>query len=83
MCIRDRAVTAYKKAIELNPNLAEAHYRLGVAYKRLSKDEAAKQEFQTHQRIEKTEAAAVDRQRRDVKQFLFTLSNQPEASQRR
>lgn len=79
----EQAVGSYKKASELNPNLAEAHYRLGVAYKRLGQDAAAEQEFQTHQRLEKTEAAAIDSQRREVKQFLFTLSTQPKASQPR
>jgi Flp pilus assembly protein TadD len=74
------AITAYKKACELNPHLSEAHYRLGVAYKRLGRETDAEQEFQAHEQIEKTEAVAVDRQRREVRQFLFTLRNQPETS---
>jgi tetratricopeptide (TPR) repeat protein len=76
----EQAIGAYKRASELNPHLGEAHYRLGAAYKRLGKEAEAEQEFQTHEQIEKTEAAAIDRQRREVRQFLIVLRGQPEAS---
>jgi tetratricopeptide (TPR) repeat protein len=73
----ETAIGYYTKAIEVDPQLGEAHYRLGVAYDRIGSPEKAKQEFQLHDEIEKLQAAAVERQRREVKQFLVVLEGQP------
>jgi len=72
-----RAIGFYTKAIEVDPQLGEAHYRLGVAYDRIGSPEKARQEFQLHDEMEKLQAAAVERQRREVKQFLVVLEGQP------
>ncbi len=72
----ERAVTLYDQAIEADPQLGEAHYRLGVAYDRLGDAQKAAHEFQLHDEIEKQQAAAVEQQRREVKQFLVVLQNQ-------
>jgi tetratricopeptide (TPR) repeat protein len=68
-----QAIGFYTKAIEVNPQLSEAHYRLGVAYDRVGDKERAKQEFQRHDDIEKQQAAEVEKQRREVKQFLVVV----------
>jgi tetratricopeptide (TPR) repeat protein len=73
----EKAIGYYNKAIEAQPQLGEAHYRLGVAYDRTGSHEKAKQEFQLHDEIEKQQAATVERQRREVKQFLVVLEGQP------
>jgi tetratricopeptide (TPR) repeat protein len=69
----DKAIGFYTKAIAANPQLSAAHYRLGVAYERTGEPAKAKQEFQLHDEIEKQQAAAVERQRREIKQFLVVL----------
>ena len=73
----EKAIDFYTKAIEADPQLGEAHYRLGVVYDRLGMPEKATQEFQQHDEIEKLQAATVERQRREVKQFLVVLEGQP------
>jgi tetratricopeptide (TPR) repeat protein len=73
----EKAIGFYTKAIAVDPQLGEAHYRLGVAYDRIGSPEKAKQEFQLHDEIEKLQAVAVERQRREVKQFLVVLQGQP------
>jgi tetratricopeptide (TPR) repeat protein len=72
-----KAISYYIRAIAANPQLGEAHYRLGVAYDRSGAPEKAKQEFQLHDEIERVQAAAVERQRREVKQFQVVLQGQP------
>jgi len=67
----ERAIGFYTKAIEGDPELADAHYRLGVAYDRTGQPAKAKQEFQLHDQIKQQQAEAIERQRREVKQFLF------------
>jgi tetratricopeptide (TPR) repeat protein len=72
-----KAIEFYSKAIATNPELSEAHYRLGVAYDRVGDRAKAKQEFQLHDEIEKKQAATVERQRREVKQFLVVVPDKP------
>jgi Tfp pilus assembly protein PilF len=60
----------YQKAIDADPQSTEAHYRLGVAYDRLGEKAKAADEFRRHDELEKQQAAVVDRQRKEVKQFL-------------
>lgn len=69
----EKAIDFYTKAIETNPQMGEAHYRLGVAYDRTGEPAKAKREFQLHDEIKKQEAEAIERQRREVKQFLVVL----------
>ena len=73
----DGAIGYYRKAIEANPELGEAHYRLGVAYDRKGEPVKAKQEFEIHDALEKRQADAIEEQRRDLKQFLIVLQGQP------
>ena len=73
----EKAIGFYTKAIELDTQLGEAHYRLGVAYDRTGEPTKAKAEFVLHDEIEKQNAAAVERQRREIKQFLVVLQGQP------
>ena len=72
-----RAIIAYKKAIDVNPQSGEAHYRLGLAYKRIGEDAKAQQELQLYKQIDQTETAAVESQRRELRQFMIILKEQP------
>jgi tetratricopeptide (TPR) repeat protein len=72
-----KAIGFYEKAIEVSPQLADAHYRLGVAYDRIGEPDKARKEFEVHDEIKKQQAAAVEQERRDVKQFLVVLPRQP------
>lgn len=73
----EKAIDFYTKAVEADPQMGEAHYRLGVAYDRIGESAQAKREFQLHDEIKKREAEDVERQRREVKQFLVVLPGQP------
>ena len=78
----EQAIAAYKRAIETNPHLGEAHYQLGMAYKRIGEPSKAQQELQIYEQVEKTEAAAIERQRREIRQFLIVLKDQPGSTHR-
>lgn len=75
-----QAIRAYEKAIEVTPQLGEAHYRLALAYQRIGEESKAQQEFQRYKLVEKTEAKAAERQRRELRQFLIILKDQPAVS---
>jgi tetratricopeptide (TPR) repeat protein len=65
------AIALYKQAIATQPGLADAYYRLAVAYDRLGKADEAKAAFAEHERVKHEQAAATERERKMVKQFLF------------
>ena len=74
------AVAAYQNAIATNPASSEAHYRLGLAFKRIGEKAKAQSEFEQYKQLDKTETAAIERQRRELRQFLFVLKDQPTLS---
>jgi len=75
-----QAISAYKKAIEVNPQSSEAHYRLALAYKRVGEEGESEQELRLFKQADKTETAAVERQRREIRQFLIILKEQKQAT---
>jgi Flp pilus assembly protein TadD len=75
-----KAIDFYSKAIEANPQMSEAHYRLGVAYDRVGEKDKAAQQFRLHDEIEKQQAAAIEKQRREVKQFLVVVDDKSDAA---
>ncbi len=70
------ALSAYQTAVATNPSNSDAHYRLGLSYKRLGQETNAEREFREYKRLDETETARIDRQRREVRQFLFVLKDQ-------
>lgn len=69
------AIKAYQRAIEANPQSSEAHYRLGQAYKRSGDEVRAQQESKAYELAEKTQTAEIERQRRDLQQFVVVLKD--------
>ena len=76
----EQAIRDYKKAIEVNPQLGEAHRQLGLAYQRIGQKEQAQREFGAYEQADKSEAAEIEQQRRELRQFLIILKDQPAAS---
>jgi Flp pilus assembly protein TadD len=71
------ALAAYQKSVAVNPGNSEAHYRLGLTYKRLGEEAKAQREFSEYKQLNQAQAAAVERERRELRQFLFVLKEQP------
>jgi tetratricopeptide (TPR) repeat protein len=70
-----KAVELFKKASDISPDLAEAHYRLGLAYGAVNDTSRAQTEMATFKRLSKQADEALDRERREVQQFVYTLKN--------
>jgi tetratricopeptide (TPR) repeat protein len=65
------AIPEYCRALELNSDLADAHYRLGQAYVHTGEKEKAQQELQVYQKLREQHLADLDKQRADVRQFVY------------
>lgn len=78
-----KAIPAYQKALAADPRLAEAHYRLAQAYRRTGDKTKAAEEIRLYDQISKKSAEQVEREAREVPQFVYTLrdSKSPARSQ--
>jgi tetratricopeptide (TPR) repeat protein len=73
------AVPEYVGALELNPDLADAHYRLGQAYVRTGEKDRAQEQFQVYQRLREQHLADLDKQRAEIRQFVYSAKDSPSA----
>jgi tetratricopeptide (TPR) repeat protein len=69
------AIPHYKRALELNTDLADAHYRLGQAYVRTGERDRAQQELQVYQQLRTQHLADLDKQRAEVRQFVYSAKD--------
>ena len=74
-----KSLPEYTRALNLNPGLADAHYRLGQYYVHAGQKDHAQQEFQTFQQLQARHQAEVDKERAEVRQFVYS-SNEASAS---
>jgi tetratricopeptide (TPR) repeat protein len=72
-----RAISAYRQAVEVSPRLEEAHYRLAQAYRLTGENSKAHAELQLYNEIARASAGEMERERHDIKQFVYTLRNEP------
>jgi tetratricopeptide (TPR) repeat protein len=76
-----KAVSAFLEAIAANPGLVAAHYRLAQAYSQNGEKSKAQAELQIYDQLSKKTAEEADRQRREIRQFVYTLREPAPASQ--
>jgi len=76
-----RAVASFQEAINASPELEEAHYRLAQAYKRTGEKDEAERELQLYNQISKKKDEEVERERRESRQFVYTLRSPASGSQ--
>ena len=74
------SIPEYLRAIELNTDLADAHYRLGQAYVRTGERERAQEQIQIYQRLREQHLAELDKQRADIRQFVYSAKDKDAAS---
>jgi tetratricopeptide (TPR) repeat protein len=73
------SVPEYERALKLNPDLSEAHYRLGIDYVHIGQKDKAQAEFATYQTLRAQHMAEVDKEKADVEQFVYSAKTAPSA----
>ncbi len=67
-----KSIPEYERALELNPNLSDAHYRLGTDLVHVGQKERAQKEFAVYQELRAQHLAELDKARAEVKQFVYS-----------
>jgi len=66
------AIPEYLRALEFNSGLVDAHYRLGQAYVHTGHKDLAQHELEIYQRLRAEHLAELDKQRAEIRQFVYS-----------
>jgi tetratricopeptide (TPR) repeat protein len=69
----------FQRAITNQPDLEEAHYRLAQAYRAAGKTNQAKSEIARFEQLRQQSALRIEREHREIKQFVYSLRDKPAA----
>jgi tetratricopeptide (TPR) repeat protein len=75
----EKSIPEFARALELEPNLGDAHYRLGQDYVHVGKREEAQKEFDVYQKLRAQHLAEIDKERAEVQQFVYSEKSGPAA----
>jgi len=70
------AISDYRRALDADPGMKEAHYRLAQAYRQIGNAEEAKEELRLYGQLAKESEQKQERERHQIKQFVYTLRDQ-------
>ena len=71
------AIPHYQRALQIAPQTEEAHFRLAQAYRQVGQPEKSKEELRLYQQLLQESSAQVERERHEIRQFVYTLRDQP------
>lgn len=66
------SIPEYVRASELNPDLADAHYRLAQAYVHVGEKDRGQEELKIYQQLNAQHLSDLDKQRAEVRQFVYS-----------
>jgi tetratricopeptide (TPR) repeat protein len=70
---RELALAEFQKAVAASPELSTGHYQLSLAYRRAGDATRADEEMKTYNRLRQSEEAALEKERREMRQFVTVL----------
>jgi tetratricopeptide (TPR) repeat protein len=68
----EKSIPEYRRALELNPNLSDAHYRLATDLVHTGQKENAQKEFAIYQSLRAEHLAEVQKEHDQVRQFVYS-----------
>jgi tetratricopeptide (TPR) repeat protein len=70
---KEAALAEFQKAVAASPDSSAAHYQLSLAYRRAGEAAKADEEMKTYNRLRQSEEAALEKERREMRQFVTVL----------
>jgi tetratricopeptide (TPR) repeat protein len=72
-----KSIPEYVRALELNQNLADTHYRLAQDYVHTGHKDLAQGHFDVYQKLRAQHLADLDKERAEVRQFIYAEKTAP------
>jgi tetratricopeptide (TPR) repeat protein len=73
---KDAALSAFQKAAAADPKSSASHYQLSLAYRRSGNAAKADDEMKIYDELRRFEAAALEKERHELRQFVTTLKDE-------
>lgn len=73
------AIFEFQQAIQADPKMEEAHYRLAQAYRQIGETAKAEAELQLCDQLARESAQKLERERHEIRQFVYILRDPPPA----
>ncbi|HLK02819.1 MAG TPA: carboxypeptidase regulatory-like domain-containing protein [Candidatus Acidoferrum sp.] len=70
---KDAALREFQNAVRVAPHLSDAHYQLSLASRRAGDAAKADEEMKKYEELQNAEEAALEKQRKEMKQFVTIL----------
>jgi tetratricopeptide (TPR) repeat protein len=70
---KDSALASFQKAVIADPKSSQAHYQLSLVYRRAGDAAKADQELKTYDELRRSDDAALEKERRELRQFVTIL----------
>lgn len=67
------AAAQYERALQINPKVANFHYRLGQALARVGDETRAKEELAVFEKLRQSESEATDKEQNQIQQFVYRM----------
>jgi tetratricopeptide (TPR) repeat protein len=74
-----QAISAYETAVQIDPQLEEGHYRLAQAYRASGQIWKGQKEIERYKATSKTRAEEMERERREIRQFVYSMQKRSAA----
>ncbi|HYM75300.1 MAG TPA: tetratricopeptide repeat protein [Candidatus Dormibacteraeota bacterium] len=71
------AVADYQRDLQADAQNEQAHYRLAQAYRQLGQSDKAREELRIYEQLAKESSQRLERERHEIRQFVYTLRDQP------
>jgi predicted Zn-dependent protease len=71
-----KSIPEYERALQLNKNLPDAHYRLARDYTRIGQKDRAQSELALYQQLRAQYMAKIDKENTEVQQFVYSSQKQ-------
>jgi predicted Zn-dependent protease len=71
-----KSIPEYERALQLNRNLPDAHYRLAQDYTHVGQKDRAQSEFAVYQQLRAQYMAKIDKEGADIQQFVYSSKEQ-------
>ena len=71
-----QSIPQYERALQLDPGLSDAYYRLGTDYVHVGEKDKAQKQFAVYQKLRAEHLAEVAKERAEVEQFVYSEKGQ-------
>lgn len=72
---KEPSLLCFERAVAVSPQLSAAHYQLSLAYRRAGEDAKAEQELKVYDELKRAEDAQLEKERKEMRQFVTILKD--------